>query len=69
MAVPKKKTSKSKNGMRQAGKGLVAKGHIRIDKDGHAQMSYVERQTRVKKPKAEEAKKQNSKKKIVFTLP
>ena len=51
MAVPKKKTSKSKNGMRQAGKGLVVKNHIRIDKDGKVQMSYIERQVRIKKVK------------------
>ena len=57
MAVPKKKTSKSKNGMRQAGKGLVAKNNIRIDKDGKVQMSYVERQVRIKKVKQEEVEK------------
>lgn len=57
MAVPKKKTSKSKNGMRQAGKGLKVKNNIRIDKDGKVQMSYIERQVRVKKVKQEEASK------------
>ena len=43
--------------MRQAGKGLKVKNNIRIDKDGKAQMSYVERQVRIKKVKQEEVEK------------
>ena len=41
MAVPKRKTSKSKNGMRQAGKGLVKKTNLKLDNDGNVVMSHV----------------------------
>ena len=55
MAVPKKKTSKSKNGMRQAGKGLCVKHNIRFDADGSVVMSYIEKkQVRPKKDKSKE---------------
>ena len=40
MAVPKRKTSKSKNKMRQAGKGLVRKQNIFVGKDGKYSMSH-----------------------------
>ena len=40
MAVPKRKTSKSKNKMRQAGKGIVKKQTISVDKDGNLKLSH-----------------------------
>ena len=43
--------------MRQAGKGLKVKNNIRIDKDGKAQMSYVEKKKKKKKVKQEEVEK------------
>ena len=55
MAVPKKKTSKSKNKMRQAGKGLVKKNHIRLDNSGKPSMSHVVKMERVKKAKDQTA--------------
>ena len=54
MAVPKRKTSKSKNGMRQAGKGLKRKMNLRLDENGNVQMSHVKIFKRVKKTKQEE---------------
>ena len=51
MAVPKRKTSKSKNGMRQAGKGLVRKTNIKFDENGNAVISHnliVKREKRIK---------------------
>ena len=41
MAVPKRKTSKSKNGMRQAGKGLIRKMNLKLDSEGNVQMSHI----------------------------
>ena len=40
MAVPKRKTSKSRNKMRQAGKGLIKKNTISVDKDGNLKLSH-----------------------------
>ena len=51
MAVPKKKTSKSKNRMRQAGKGFTKKQNIFIDKDGKFCMSHMVIIKREKKQK------------------
>ena len=56
MAVPKKKTSKSKNRMRQAGKGFTKKQNIFIDKDGKFCMSHMVIIKREKKVKKEEQK-------------
>ncbi|GEM_PF-5801079 len=56
MAVPKKKTSKSKNGMRQAGKGYTKKTNIFVDKDGKYCMSHMVILKREKKAKKEEQK-------------
>ena len=58
MAVPKRKTSKSKNGMRQAGKGLKRKMNLRLDENGNVQMSHVVIVKRVKKQKEETANKE-----------
>lgn len=58
MAVPKRKTSKSKNGMRQAGKGLKKKMNLRLDENGNVQMSHVVIVKRVKKQKEETANKE-----------
>ena len=58
MAVPKRKTSKSKNGMRQAGKGLKRKMNLRLDENGNVQMSHVVVVKRVKKQKEETANKE-----------
>jgi ribosomal protein L32 len=55
MAVPKKKTSKSKNKMRQAGKGLSKKNNIRLDATGKPVMSHVIKIERVKKEKKQSA--------------
>lgn len=55
MAVPKKKTSKSKNRMRQAGKGLVKKNNIRLDASGKPVMSHIIKIERVKKDKKQSA--------------
>ena len=55
MAVPKKKTSKSKNKMRQAGKGLSKKNHIHLDASGKPAMSHVMKVERVKKTKNQSA--------------
>ena len=52
MAVSKRKTSKSKNKMRQAGKGLVKKNNIYIDAQGNLQLSHNLIVRRVKKAKA-----------------
>ena len=41
MAVPKRKTSKSKRDMRSASKGLVKKINIAIDYTGKATMSHM----------------------------
>ena len=41
MAVPKRKTSKSKNGMRQAGKGLKKKMNLRLDENGNVWRTEV----------------------------
>jgi len=41
MAVSKRKTSKSRNGMRQAGKGLVRKMNLQINNEGKIVMSHV----------------------------
>lgn len=57
MAVPKRKTSKSKRDMRQAGKGLVKKNHIRIDKDGNVLLSHNTRIIREKKSKDNQEEK------------
>lgn len=55
MAVPKKKTSKSKRDMRSAGKGLVKKNHIRIDESGKPVLSHMMiKPKRIKKEKKEE---------------
>lgn len=54
MAVPKRKTSKSKNGMRQAGKGLVRKTNLRLNANGEPQMSHMLIVKRVKKQKPQE---------------
>lgn len=51
MAVPKRKTSKSKNKMRQAGKGLVKKSNLIIDKGGEIKLSH---NTIIKKVKHKE---------------
>ena len=51
MAVPKKKTSKSKRDMRSAGKGLVKKAHIRFDEKGEPVMSHMKIFKRERKPK------------------
>ena len=51
MAVPKKKTSKSKRDMRSAGKGLVKKAHIRRNEKGEPVMSHVKIVKRERKPK------------------
>ena len=51
MAVPKKKTSKSKRDMRSAGKGLVKKAHIRRNEKGELVMSHVKVVKRERKPK------------------
>ena len=58
MAVPKRKTSKSKNGMRQAGKGLKRKMNLRLDQNGNVQMTHVAVVKRVKKRKEETANKE-----------
>lgn len=58
MAVPKRKTSKSKNGMRQAGKGLKRKMNLRLDENGNVQMSHIVIVKRVKKQKEETANKE-----------
>lgn len=55
MAVPKKKTSKLKNKMRQAGKGLSKKNNIRLDATGKPVMSHVIKIERVKKEKKQSA--------------
>ena len=54
MAVPKRKTSKSKNKMRQANKGLVKKNNIFFDKEGNMKISHIVR-------KAKRVKKQDNK--------
>jgi ribosomal protein L32 len=53
MAVPKRKTSKSKNRMRQAGKGLVRKTNLKLDDKGNVTMSHVLVLKREKKEKKE----------------
>jgi len=56
MAVPKRKTSKSKNKMRQAGKGLICKNNIKIDPHGEIQLSHNLIIKKVKKKQADETK-------------
>ncbi len=41
MAVPKKKTSKSKNGMRQSGKALKKILNFVYDKDGNPSLPHM----------------------------
>ena len=60
MAVPQRKTSKSKRDMRQAGKGLLKKNNIRIDKDGSILLSHNTRIVRVKKDKQESSKEETN---------
>ena len=55
MAVSKRKTSKSKNKMRQAGKGLVRKNNIYFDAQGNLQLSHNLIIRRVKKAKTADA--------------
>ncbi len=54
MAVPKRKTSKSKNGMRQAGKGLRRKTNLKLNADGIVTMSHIRIIEKKKKEKKEE---------------
>ena len=58
MAVPKRKTSKSKNRMRQAGKGLVKKQTISVDTNGNLKLSHNTIIKREKKKKGEENKEE-----------
>jgi len=60
MAVPKRKTSKSKNGMRQAGKGLTLKMNLKFDDKGVAQMSHNLVVKREKKQKESEVKNEEN---------
>ena len=57
MAVPKKKTSKSKRDMRSSNKALVKKAHISFDEAGKPTLSHMKiKKKRIKKEKAEEEK-------------
>ncbi len=60
MAVPKRKTSKSKRDMRQAGKGLSRKSNIRIDENGSILLSHNTRIVRVKKDKQEKSNEETN---------
>ena len=60
MAVPKRKTSKSKRDMRQAGKGLSRKNNIRIDENGSILLSHNTRIVRVKKNKQEKSNEETN---------
>ena len=40
MAVPQKKTSKSRNGMRQAGKGFKLRHNVFVDENGNFAISH-----------------------------
>ena len=60
MAVPKRKTSKSKRDMSQAGKGLSRKSNIRIDENGSILLSHNTRIVRVKKDKQEKSNEETN---------
>ena len=57
MAVPKRKTSKSKNRMRQAGKGLKVQANISFDEKGEPRISHMLIVKREKKQKKTEEEK------------
>lgn len=59
MAVPKRKTSKSKNGMRQAGKGLRKLNNLIFDNNGNAKMFHNTIFKRVKKEKNTQIEENN----------
>ena len=57
MAVPKRKTSKSKRDMRQAGKGLKKNVNIKLDANGIPILAHNIVIIREKKKKEENAEK------------